>query len=93
MKNSAMATGRSSTRAFLTQQQVFHGFNDYQNGVWGADYEHKNQYWQISYEWGRQIASWCESKNLEISWTNLTTVPRALTQSIPKYVWSDHYLR
>ena len=36
-----MATSSSSVRKFLTQEQVFHGFNDYQDGVWGADYESK----------------------------------------------------
>ena len=55
MSNSAMATSSSSVRKFLTQEQVFHGFNDYQDGVWGADYESKNQYWQISYEWADKL--------------------------------------
>ena len=92
MSNSAMATSSSSVRKFLTQEQVFHGFNDYQAGVWGADYESKNQYWQISYEWGRQIASWCAERNIEISWNKMTTIPRALTREVGLFVYSDQFL-
>ena len=53
MSNRKVETSNGSPRAFLVQQSVFLGFNDFQDGVWGEDYETKKEYWQISYEWGR----------------------------------------
>lgn len=93
MSNSKMATHSSSIRKFLTQEQVFFGFNDYKDGVWCKEYDSKNQYWQISYEWGRQIASWCAEANVEISWNKIATIPRALTEATRRMVVSRHYLQ
>ena len=84
--------GRSSRRAFLTQESVFLGFNDYQDGVWGDDYETKREYWQISYEWGRQIAQYCEAKEIKIDWQSVNKIPRALTNSIYGAVANDYIL-
>ena len=74
--------GTASRRKFLTQESVFLGFNDYQDGVWGDDYETKKEYWQISYEWGRQIAQYCEMKKIKIDWGSVNKIPRDLTEAV-----------
>jgi hypothetical protein len=81
MSNRKVKTGRSSARSFLVQQSVFLGFNDFQDGVWGEDYETKKEYWQISYEWGRQIAAYCEAKKLSVTWKKFNVIPRSLTSA------------
>ena len=82
----------ASRRKFLTQESVFLGFNDYQDGVWGDDYETKGEYWQIAYEWGRQLAQYCEVKDIKIGWKSVTTIPRALTNSVYGAMLNDYIL-
>ena len=72
----------SSRRSFLIQKSVFLGFNDYQDGVWGDDYETERQYWQISYEWGRQIAQYCVIKKIKVDWRSINKIPRDLTEAV-----------
>ena len=73
MSNRQVKTGRrSSARAFLVQQSVFLGFNDF---------EAQGEYWQASYEWGRQIAAYCEAKQLSVTWKKFNVIPRALTNA------------
>ena len=81
MSNRQIETNRSSARSFLVQQSVFLGFNDFQDGIWGEDYETKKEYWQLSYEWGRQLAAYCEAKGLSITWKKVNIIPRALTNA------------
>jgi hypothetical protein len=92
MSNRQVETGRSSARSFLVQQSVFLGFNDFQDGIWGKDYEDKKEYWQISYEWGRQIAAYCEAKQLSITWKKLNVIPRALTTATWRSVSQGYML-
>ena len=93
MSNADRSTYRSSSRRkFLTQESVFLGFNDYQDGVWGDDYETKGEYWQIAYEWGRQLAQYCEVKDIKIGWKSVTKIPRALTDSLYGATDNDYIL-
>ena len=92
MSNDKNKYGRASRRSFLKQESVFLGFNDYKNGVWGEDYETKGSYWQVSYEWGRQISQWCESKEIKINWKTFDVVPRDLTNSVWNAVRSGYIL-
>ena len=64
------------------QESVFLGFNDFQEGVWGKDYETEREYWQISYEWGRQIAQHLEGKGRQVSWKAMNKIPRALSDAV-----------
>lgn len=82
MSNAKRNYNKSSRRHFLLQRSVFLGFNDYQDGIWGEDYETEREYWQISYEWGRYLAQYCEIKNIKINWKERGTIPRALTDSV-----------
>ena len=92
MSNRQVETGRSSARSFLVQQSVFLGFNDFQDGIWGDDYETKKEYWQLSYEWGRQIAAYCEAKQLSITWKKLNVIPRSLTTATWRSVSQGYML-
>ena len=92
MSNRQVKTGRASARAFLVQQSVFLGFNDFQDGIWGKDYEDKKEYWQISYEWGRQIAAYCEAKELSVAWKKVNVIPRSLTTATWRSVVQGYML-
>jgi hypothetical protein len=78
MTNGIALSGSCSRRQFLLNEPVFLGFHDFEDGVWGLDYETKPAYWQLSYEWGRQIALHCKQEDLEISWKERKKIPRAL---------------
>jgi hypothetical protein len=83
MKNESERYGRaSSRRRWLSQKSLFLGFNDYQDGIWGEDYETKREHWQISYEWGRQLAAYCEAEEIKVNWTSINKIPRSLTDSV-----------
>ena len=81
MKNETLRTSKASARSFLIQESVFLGFNDYRDGIWGEDYETKSDYWQVSYEWGRQIAGFVESKGIDVAWDKMDRIPRKLTHA------------
>ena len=88
MKNDQLKTSKASARSFLTQESVFLGFNDFVDGVWGDDYERKPAYWQVSYEWGRQIASYIEFKGIGVEWNEMERIPRKLTHATQ---WANLY--
>ena len=81
MRNETLRTSRSSARSFLIQESVFLGFNDYMDGIWGEDYETKPTYWQVSYEWGRQIAGFVQAKGIDVVWDKIDRIPRKLTRA------------
>ena len=81
MRNETLRTSTASARNFLIQESVFLGFNDYMDGVWGEDYETKPTYWQVSYEWGRQIAGFVQAKGIDVVWDKIDRIPRKLTHA------------
>jgi hypothetical protein len=81
MRNETLRTSKASARSFLIQESVFLGFNDYMDGIWGEDYETKSDYWQVSYEWGRQIAGFVQAKGIDVVWDKMDRIPRKLTHA------------
>ena len=92
MRNETLRTSKASARSFLIQESVFLGFNDYMDGIWGEDYETKPTYWQVSYEWGRQIAGFVESKGIDVAWDKMDRIPRKLTNATHMANWGGYIL-
>jgi hypothetical protein len=92
MKNDQLKTSKASARNFLIQESVFLGFNDFVDGIWGEDYETKPAYWQVSYEWGRQIAGYVQDKEIDVSWNKMDRIPRKLTHATQWANWGGYIL-